>query len=180
MQLNLTENQMYKALVEKDEAFEGIFIAAVKTTGIFCRPTCRARKPKKHNVEYFRTANEALLRGYRPCKVCTPMSLKGKAPEWVGKVLNEVNQSNSHRLSDQEIRDFGVDPNRLRRWFKQNHGMTFQAYLRSLRLGTAFGHLTSGKKVISTAFDSGYDSLSGFNDAFRRCLGQAPTALTDP
>ncbi|MCZ6525566.1 MAG: peptidoglycan DD-metalloendopeptidase family protein [Gammaproteobacteria bacterium] len=90
MKLDLTETQMYKALVEKDEAFEGIFFAAVKTTGIFCRPTCRARKPKRENVEYFKTAKEALLGGYRPCKVCTPISPKGEAPEWVGKTLNEA------------------------------------------------------------------------------------------
>ena len=166
---------MYKALVEKDEAFEGIFIAAVKTTGIFCRPSCRARKPKRENVEFFHSAKEALLRGYRPCKVCTPLAPKGQAPDWVGKVLNQVDQNNSPRLSDQEIRDFGVDPNRLRRWFKQNHGMTFQAYLRSLRLGTAFGHLSNGKKVISAAFDNGYDSLSGFVHSFKKTIGVVPS-----
>jgi len=175
MQLNLTENQMYQALLKRDESFEGLFFVAVKTTGIFCRPTCRARMPKKENVEYFQSAKEALLRGYRPCKVCTPMSPKGKAPEWVGKVLNEVSQGNSHRLSDREIRNVGVDPNRLRRWFKQNYGMTFQAYLRSLRLGTAFGHLANGKKVISTAYDNGYYSLSGFTHSFKKTIGIAPS-----
>lgn len=175
MRQNLTDNQMYKALVEKDEAFEGIFIAAVKTTGIFCRPTCRARKPKKDNVEYFRTAQEALLRGYRPCKVCTPLAPKGEAPEWMKIIFDKISSHGNQRFSDQDIRSSGIDPNRLRRWFKQNHGMTFQAYLRSLRLGTAFGHLANGEKVISTAFESGYDSLSGFVHSFKKTIGVVPS-----
>ena len=64
---------MYKALVDKDVSYEGTFIAAVKTTGIFCRPTCTARKPKKENVEFYSTTKEAILKGYRPCKVCNPL-----------------------------------------------------------------------------------------------------------
>ncbi len=175
MQLNLTENQMYTALLKRDDSFEGIFFVAVKTTGIFCRPTCRARKPKRENVEFFHSAKEALLRGYRPCKICTPLAPKGESPEWVKVILDEINSNGSQRFSDQEIRDLGVDPNRLRRWFKQNHGMTFQSYLRSLRLGTAFGHLSNGKKVISTAFDNGYDSLSGFVHAFKKTIGVVPS-----
>ena len=175
MHLNLTENQMYRALLKRDESFEGIFFVAVKTTGIFCRPTCRARKPKRENVEFFHSAREALLRGYRPCKVCTPLAPKGEAPEWVKVILDEINSNGSQRFSDQEIRSLGIDPNRLRRWFKQSHGMTFQAYLRSLRLGTAFGHLANGKKVISTAFDNGYDSLSGFVHSFKKTIGVVPS-----
>ncbi|MCH7947706.1 MAG: methylphosphotriester-DNA--protein-cysteine methyltransferase family protein, partial [candidate division Zixibacteria bacterium] len=123
MHLNLTENQMYRALLKRDESFEGIFFVAVKTTGIFCRPTCRARKPKRENVEFFQSAREALLRGYRPCKVCTPLVAKGKAPEWMNIILDEISSNGSQRFSDQDIRSSGIDPNRLRRWFKQNHGM---------------------------------------------------------
>jgi len=175
MQLNLTENQMYQALLKRDESFEGLFFVAVKTTGIFCRPTCRARKPKSENVEYFKTAKEALLREYRPCKICTPLAAKGESPEWMKIVLDELNSNGSQRFSDREIQSLGVDPNRLRRWFKQNHGMTFQAYLRSLRLGTAFGHLVNGEKVITTAFDNGYDSLSGFSHSFKKTIGIAPS-----
>lgn len=175
MHLNLTENQMYRALLKRDESFEGIFFVAVKTTGIFCRPSCRARKPKRENVEFFQSTKEALLRGYRPCKVCTPLAPKGEAPEWIKIIFDKISSNGSQRFSDQDIRDLGVDPNRLRRWFKQNHGMTFQAYLRSLRLGTAFGHLASGQKVISTAYNSGYDSLSGFTHSFKKTIGMVPS-----
>lgn len=147
----------------------------VKTTGIFCRPTCRARKPKRENVEFFSSSKEALLRGYRPCKVCSPMVPKGEAPEWVKAILDEVDLRGNFRMNDFDIRKMGIDPNRLRRWFKQNHNMTFQAYLRSIRLGNAFGHLVEGKKVIETAFDHGYESLSGFSEAFKKAIGTYPT-----
>ena len=175
MQLNLTENQMYNALLKRDESFEGIFFVAVKTTGLFCRPGCRARMPKRENVEFFHSTKEALQRGYRPCKICTPLAPKGEAPEWMKIIFDKISSHGNQRFSDQDIRSSGIDPNRLRRWFKQNHGMTFQAYLRSLRLGTAFGHLANGEKVISTAYDSGYDSLSGFVHSFKKTIGVVPS-----
>ena len=78
---------MYKALVEKDSSFEGVFFAAIKTTGIFCRPSCTARKPKQENVEYFTDTKSALSFGYRPCKVCFPMQPYGEKPEWLFDLL---------------------------------------------------------------------------------------------
>lgn len=165
---------MYRALVEKDSNFEGIFFAGVKTTGIFCRPTCRARKPKKENVEFFTSTQEALRRGYRPCKVCGPLLPQGSAPSYITELLKLAANSVSGRLNDAEIRDAGIDPSRVRRWFKKNHQMTFQAYLRSERLGRAFGHLTAGGKVIDTAFEHGYESLSGFTEAFKKLTGSNP------
>lgn len=63
----------YNALLEKDDSFEGQFFAAVKTTGIFCRPTCTARKPRKENVDFFSNSDEAIYKGYRPCKICKPL-----------------------------------------------------------------------------------------------------------
>ncbi|GEM_PF-1343820 len=67
----------YSALSRRDSTFEGIFVVAVKTTGIFCRPTCSARMPKRENVEFFTSARDALLQGYRPCKICKPMEHAG-------------------------------------------------------------------------------------------------------
>jgi AraC family transcriptional regulator, regulatory protein of adaptative response / methylated-DNA-[protein]-cysteine methyltransferase len=165
---------LYKALLKKDESFEGIFIVGVKTTGIFCRPTCTARKPNQKNVEFFNSAGEALLHGYRPCKVCNPLGYKGEIPTWLQPLFNEVNSNPGIRLRDYDLRKRGVEPHRVRRWFKQHHGMTFQTYLRTLRIGNAFGRIQYGDKIIEAAFDSGYDSLSGFNESFRKTLGMTP------
>jgi len=165
---------MYKALLQKDSTFEGVFIAGVKTTGIFCRPTCTARKPKQENVEYFGTAQEALQLGYRPCKICQPMSYKGEIPEWLRPLLAEVNATPGIRLKDVDIKQRGLDPNRVRRWFQKHHGMTFQGYLRTLRIGLSFGRIRYGEKVIDAAFESGYESLSGFTESFKNMTGFSP------
>jgi AraC family transcriptional regulator of adaptative response/methylated-DNA-[protein]-cysteine methyltransferase len=170
---------LYAALLRRDDSFDGIFVAGVKTTGIFCRPTCRARKPKMENVEFFSSPGEALQRGYRPCKLCNPMGYRGEIPDWLQPLLDEVNAGPGIRLRDSDLRDRGLDPNRVRRWFKANHGMTFQAYLRALRVGQAFGRIKYGDKVIEAAFDSGYESLSGFADSFKKSAGFSPGKSAD-
>lgn len=167
---------MYSALVEKDPSFEGVFIVGVKTTGIFCRPTCTARKPKVENVEYFSTTKEALDHGYRPCKVCRPMELYGETPAWIEDILKEIRTNSDTKLKDYDLRQRGIDPARIRRWFKKHHGITFQAYLRSLRINRAFGQIKHNRSVIDTAFDNGYESLSGFHEAFKKTAGFAPSA----
>lgn len=172
----LSEKRMYAALLARDPEFDGLFVVGVRTTGIFCRSTCSARKPKRENVEFFGTPREALARGYRPCKVCRPLAPRGEAPAWVQRVLQAVETNPQGRMRDTAIRALGVDPNRLRRWFKKTHNMTFQAYLRSLRLGRAFGRLAVGEKVIDTAFGHGYESLSGFADAYKKIVRRGPRA----
>lgn len=69
--------EMYDALLRRDASYEGVFFVGVKTTGVFCRPTCPARKPERRNVVYFASADEALAGGYRPCKRCQPLELSG-------------------------------------------------------------------------------------------------------
>jgi AraC family transcriptional regulator, regulatory protein of adaptative response / methylated-DNA-[protein]-cysteine methyltransferase len=167
-------NTLYNAILTKDESFEGIFIVGVKTTGICCRPTCTARKPKQENVEFFNSVHEALLHGYRPCKICNPLGNKGEVPSWLQPLINEVNSNPGIRLTDYDLRTRGIEPHRVRRWFKQYHGMTFQTYLRTLRIGNAFGRIQFGDKVIEAALESGYESISGFNESFRKTLGVSP------
>lgn len=176
MQLSLLPDSdtMYKALVSKDSSFEGVFFAAIKTTGIFCRPTCHARKPKQENVEYFGNSKEALDHGYRPCKVCHPMEMQGVVPIWLKPLLDDIENTSSIKINDQNLRDRGLDPTRVRRWFKKNHGMTFQAYLRSLRINNAFGQIRQGDQVIQSAYNNGFDSLSGFLDSFKNSTGFTP------
>src|ERR1035437_10484896 len=100
----LTEEIMFQALVKKDVSYEGIFIAAVKTTGIFCRPTCTAKKPKKENVEFFKTTKEAILHGYRPCKVCFPLEKSGETPKYIKDILKEISNNPSAKLKDWDLR----------------------------------------------------------------------------
>src|SRR5512141_2713997 len=98
--MQLSVDAMYQAIVNKDTSFEGVFFTAVKTTGIFCRPSCRARKPKKENVEFFSTAKEAILKGYRPCKVCNPLEKLHETPASIKKLLDELNPDPSLKVRD--------------------------------------------------------------------------------
>lgn len=164
----------YDALVAKDPSFEGTFFAGIKTTGIFCRPTCTARKPKRENVEFFASAKDAILKGYRACKVCHPMEKAGSTPEYVDRVLRLLDEDPSLKLKDYDLLQFNIEPSKIRRWFLKNHGITFHAYQRMYRINTAFKKLQTGTSVTDIAFDSGYESLSGFNDSFKKVFGVSP------
>lgn len=169
-------DRMLRAFTDRDASFEGVFFTAVLTTGIFCRPTCPARKPLPDNVEFYATSRDALLAGYRPCRRCQPLRPAGESPEWLQPLIDAVDKRPTHRWRDAELRAIGVDPTRVRRWFQQNHGMTFHAYSRARRLGAAMGRIQEGKQVSRTAFEAGYESLSGFGDALKQLAGSAPTA----
>ena len=171
----LDEDRMYRALVESDSSFEGIFFVGVRTTGVFCRPSCHARKPRRENVRFYPTARAALLDGYRPCQLCRPMEPAGEAPEWLRPLIAEVHQNPDSRINDHHLREKGLDPARVRRWFKKHHGLTFHGYQRAIRISRAFGTMKRGEKVVKTAFDAGYESLSGFTASFRRLTGVAPS-----
>lgn len=161
----------YKALVEKDSTFEGTFIVGVKTTGIFCRPTCTARKPKRENVEFFDSTKDAILKGYRACKVCEPLKKENSTPYFIEQVLDRLEKYPYLKIKDQDLRTMGHDPNTIRRWFLKNHGITFHAYQRMYRINNAFKKYQQGERITDVAFDSGYDSLSGFNDMFKNVVG---------
>lgn len=171
----LTDFIMYKALIEKDSSFEGTFIAAVKTTGIFCRPTCTAKKPKMENVEFFKTTKEAILHGYKPCKVCNPLEMLNETPDFIKSLLLQINNNPSVKIKDWDIKQQNIEPGKVRRWFLKNHGITFHAYQRMFRINSAFKKIQGGEKITSTAFDTGYESLSGFNETFKSIFGVSPT-----
>lgn len=136
--------EMYRALVERDTSYDGAFFAAVKTTGIFCRPGCGAKKPKRENVEFFRTADEAERRGFRACLRCRPLERSS---------IDGVEAS--RRMRD----DLGITP---------------RAGDRNRRLGAALERLRSGVSVTEAASESGFESESGFRDAFVRLFGAPP------
>ena len=174
MKTALTDEVMYRALLRKDGDFEGQFFAAIRSTGIFCRPTCTARKPRKENVVFFGSAREALANGYRPCKVCRPLQQPGELPGEIGQLLRELEHDPSRRITDRDLLHRGVAPSRIRRWFRNNHGLTFQEYQRLLRINSAFGEINDGSKVIEAALECGYESLSGFQHSFRKATSMSP------
>ncbi len=166
--------EMRAALLARDAAYDGIFFTGVRTTGVFCRPTCPAKKPRPEHVEFFRSIRDALSAGFRPCKRCRPVEPEGTPPAWLGHLMRAAEADPSRRWTDADLRRHGMNPDRVRRWFQKHHGMTFHAYGRARRLGLALGQIRHGSGVAAAAFEHGYGSLSGFNEAFRQFLGTAP------
>lgn len=166
---------MYRALLERDSTFEGIFFVGVRTTGIFCRPTCSARKPARENVDFFSTPSEALHDGYRPCLRCRPMDPEKRPPALVERLRAEVERAPGGRLTDKELTALQIDPSTARRQFKRHYGMTFQAYHRARRMGLALQEVQRGGRVEEAKNESGFESASGFREAFTRVFGKPPT-----
>lgn len=166
---------MYDAVVRRDEGLRGVFVVAVKTTGVFCVPGCFARTPRRENVEFFDTSAEALRAGYRPCRRCRPMEPADLAPPWVAQLLELVERTLDRRLTAADFRAVGIQPARAARYFKSRFGMTFQAYHRARRMGDAVRLLRAGTSVTDAASRTGFDSAAGFRDAFTRLFGAPPT-----
>ncbi len=165
--------EMEKAYLTRDASYDGIFFLAVRSTGIFCRPSCPARKPDPRNVQYFQTPKEAIFAGYRPCKRCHPMG-QSASPQWARELLAKVESNPTARYSDASLRSLGIDPARARRFFQKTYGMTFQAYCRGRRLGTALEQIRQGVDLDDVALGYGYESHSGFRDAFSKTFGKSP------
>src|SRR5713226_9094085 len=165
---------MYRALVNRDSTFEGIFFVGVRTTGVFCRPTCTAKKPARENVDFFATPSEALHGGYRPCLRCHPMDPDKRPPKLIERLRAEVERAPGGRLTDKELAAMSIDPSTARRQFKRHYGMTFQAYHRARRMGLALREVRRGGRVDRARNGSGFESASGFREAFTRIFGDAP------
>ncbi len=166
--------EMELAYKSCDASYDGIFYLAVRTTGIFCRPSCPARKPDPRNVEYYASAREAVFAGFRPCKRCDPLATNGSTPAWLKEILAKIEENPTARYSDTHLRSNGVDPARARRYFQKHYGMTFQAYSRGRRLGKAFEQIRLGTDLDDVALGFGYDSHSGFREAFGKTFGEPP------
>lgn len=100
----------------------------------------------------------------------------GSPPAWLRSLLMDLEADPSRRWTDRDLRQRGLHPDRVRRWFQRQHGMTFHAYGRARRLGLALEQIREGAGVSTTAYQHGYESLSGFNEAFRQLVGAAPKA----
>jgi AraC family transcriptional regulator, regulatory protein of adaptative response / methylated-DNA-[protein]-cysteine methyltransferase len=179
MELLPPNETMYRALLNRDASFEGIFFVGVRTTGIFCRPTCTAKKPARGNVDFFATPSEALHGGYRPCLRCRPMDPDRRPPKLIERLRTEVERARGGRLTDKELSAMEIDPSTARRQFKRHYGMTFQAYHRARRMGLALREVRRGGRVDEAQNGSGFESASGFREAFTRIFGDPPTAAKD-
>lgn len=169
------EDEFWHALQSRDSSYEGIFFLGVKTTGIFCRPICSARKPLRKNVEFFPGKAEALHAGFRPCLRCKPMHNTGAVPSLVEKLRRQIEENPTERVRERDLVEMGIDPSTARRQFQKFFGMSFQSYQRARRMGSALAAVRKGVNVLDTQLEHGFESSSGFREAFGKLFGTAPS-----
>lgn len=175
---SLTRAEMERAFESKDASYDGVFFVAVKTTGIFCLPSCPAR-PKRENCEFFLSVRDAINAGYRACKRCHPTEVNGAPPAWVEKLQQRADRAPDEKITAREMQTMGVTPERARRWFLDHYGMTFAEWQRGKRLAEAFTQIRNGESLDDVVFANGYESHSGFRDAFHKTFGAPPMQLAD-
>ncbi len=124
-------------------------------------------------MTFHATVRECLLGGFRPCRKCRPLEF-GEDPKWLADLLQRIEQSSTERITDADLRGLGVNPHRARRYFSERFGMTFQAFQRSRRMGVALEELRHGRDSLNVGFGAGYDSASGFREAFAKTFGATP------
>lgn len=112
--------------------------------------------------------------GYRPCKVCKPLEKLGNPSEDIKRLLEYLEENPTIKIKDAGLKEMGLEPSQVRRWFLKNYKLTFHAYQRMFRANNAFQRFQSDQSVTDVAFDSGYDSLSGFNSMFKSIIGASP------
>lgn len=171
------DDVLYGALIARDPAFDGRAYVGVSSTGIFCRLTCPARKPKRENCRFFGTPAACLEAGYRPCKRCRPLASAAEGDATAEALLSALEAEPERRWRESDVIRLGFDPSTARRSFKQRFGLTFLEMARLRRLRGGFASLSSGGRVIDAQLEAGFSSPSGFRDAFARLLGLPPGAF---
>jgi len=173
------DDTLYTALIARDPSYEGFAYVGVKTTGIFCRLSCPARKPKRTNVVFFSCRDAAQEAGFRPCMRCKPLDSKRPTSTALEALREKVDAEPERRWSTADLKALGYDPSTARRAFQREYGVTFTQYARSRRLGLAVHTLQQGGSVMDAQLDAGYESGSGFRDAITKLIGDAPARATE-
>lgn len=172
-----SDDILYEALIARDAAYEGFAWVAVKTTGVFCRLTCPARKPRRENTTFYGRISECLEAGFRPCRRCQPLLKFGETDPVVTKLVEALDADPFRRWSEQDVTACGIDPSTARRAFKRRFGLSFLEMARLPRMGKAADGLNEGASVIEAQLDAGFESDSGFRSAITRIFGEAPARL---
>ncbi|MEA5003594.1 MAG: Ada metal-binding domain-containing protein, partial [Christensenella sp.] len=182
--MDLNDSNLYAAFQAKDARFDGRFFVGISSTGIYCRPVCRARRPKAENCTFFHTAAQAEQAGYRPCLLCRPELAPGTAVTDASAVLAHSaarlleEKCGSAQSLGEIAGKLGCTDRHLRRVFAAEYNVSPIQYLQTCRLLLAKNLLTdSDLPVIEVAMASGFGSLRRFNDLFQKHYRMTPTAL---
>ena len=168
-------DQAWAAFSARNRAFDGMFVGAVKTTGIYCKPSCPARHPLRQNVEYFVDGGSARAAGYRACLRCKPDEI-GRDREAVEKALRLIESAEEPPALDNLALAVGYAPHHFHRLFKRDTGVTPAAYARGLRAKRAEAALNGNGSVTDAIYEAGYSGPSRFYADTKGRLGMTPSA----
>lgn len=171
------QHTLYSALLARDDHYDGQAFVCVSTTGVFCRITCPARKPKPEHCTFYATIGECIEAGFRACKRCHPLQAAALADPTIAALLQALDERPDLRWSEQHIEQLGYDLSTVRRSFRRQFGMTFLEMARQRRIREGFETLATGGKVITAQHEASFESSSAFRAAFARLLGCAPGDL---
>ena len=175
----LDHQQLWTAVLSRDASFDGRFVYAVRSTGIYCRPTCPSRRPRQSQALFFALPEDAWSAGYRPCRRCQPDQL-GQIAELARSACKYIDDYIDSRESLPQLVEIseamGVPETRLRRVFRQEIGLTPAQYARAQRLERFKALLRDGESVTSATFNAGYGSSSRIYESASEQLGMTPAS----
>jgi len=170
--------QAWAAFVRRDRGWDGRVIGAVKSTGIYCKPSCPARRPKRENVEFFVSAQQARAAGYRACLRCTPDEV-GRDRAAVARSIRLIEKAEEAPSLGELADAVGYAPHHFQRLFKRELGVSPAEYARALRNRRSEAALKAGGRVTDAVYDAGYAGPSGFYSDAKERLGMTPSAWRD-
>ena len=174
----LDTDTAWAAFMRRDRSWDGRVIGAVKTTGIYCKPSCPARRPKREHVIFYASGEEARTAGFRPCLRCKPDEV-GRDREAIAAAVRLIERAEEPPSLAELSEAVGYAPHHFQRLFKRDLGVSPAEYSRGLRNRRTETALKANDRVTDAVYDAGYQSPSGFyNDAKER-LGMTPSAWRD-
>ena len=171
----LDADTAWAAFMRRDRSWDGRVIGAVKTTGIYCKPSCPAKRPKREHVEFFASADEARAAGYRSCLRCKPDEV-GRDRDAIAKAVKLIEQAEEAPSLAELAEAVGYAPHHFQRLFKRDLGVSAAEYARGLRNRRAQAALKQNERVTDAVYDAGYSSPSGFYSDAKERLGMTPSA----
>ncbi|MEO6708000.1 MAG: methylated-DNA--[protein]-cysteine S-methyltransferase [Planctomycetota bacterium] len=171
---SLSDDAMWSAVESRDRRADGLFFFGVSTTGIYCRPSCPARRALREHVSFFSTSEGARRAGLRACRRCRPDDLLLPAFALCQAVMKALEASPARRLTDARLAELGFDPVRVRRAFLAQSGRTFHAHAREWRVALARAQVGAGRSLSEAGARAGFGSESGLRAAFRAVLDVTP------
>ncbi|MEM7780600.1 MAG: bifunctional DNA-binding transcriptional regulator/O6-methylguanine-DNA methyltransferase Ada [Pseudomonadota bacterium] len=170
----LTDERRWQAVLDKDRRFDGAFVTGVHSTGIYCRPSCPARKPLRKNVRFYATPADAQAAGLRPCKRCSPNTQSAEEAcvlAAIAAIRSSVDEGKGAMTLDQLSDLTGYSPTHFQRLFKRTVGLSPAAFARALQEERVKGALEGGASVTEALYEAGYSSPSRFYDNTKDRLG---------